>query len=452
MELDTRALALLPLVLASLATFLQPATANDGTPRPGGGFSLRLVPYGGWNSTMHVGGGGFLHLNEQAATTALRPHFHGPRGFTYSVATTVGTGHGRHTYDLVLDTASSLTWMQCVPIAHPFAQIPPPFNPDISPSFSRVSRKSSLCHGPSPRQTCEFRATRLDGTHASGVLGNETFAFANNGGAAAAAEVRGVVFGCVHTTTVFDSHGVLAGVLGLGRMRPSLIWTRLHQHGQDGRFSYCLFGPGRPSRHGLRFGADIPATGHMRSTKILYMQYTTSPDFSAYFVSVVGISVAEKALVRPPGRRILDLFRRHKSPDGRWNGGCLIDPGTGTTAIIQPVYHVLEHAVEEHVTRLGLPVVKRDGYRLCFSGATQAAFEHLPTVTLRFEEGAGLVIRPQQLFVFVQRDICLAVVPSKHMTIIGAMQQVDTRFVYDIAAAKIHFAPERCSDDTGGQN
>ena len=163
---------ILPLVLASLATFLQPAAANDGTPRPGGGFSLRLVPYSGWNSTMHVDGGGFLHLNEQAATTALRPHIHGPRGFTYSVATTVGTGRGRRTYDLVLDTASSLTWMQCVPIAHPFPQIPPPFNPDISPSFSRVSRKSSLCHGPSPRQTCEFRATRLDGTHASGVLGN----------------------------------------------------------------------------------------------------------------------------------------------------------------------------------------------------------------------------------------------------------------------------------------
>ena len=145
-----------------------------------------------------------------------------------------------------------------------------------------------------------------------------------------------------------------------------------------------------------------------------------------------------------------EIFRRFMSR-GRWHGGCLIDPGTGTTTMTQLAYNVLEHAVEEHVTRLGLPVVKRDGYRLCFGGATQAAFEHLPTVKLRFEEGAGLVIRPQQLFVFVQRDICLAVVPSEHMTIIGAMQQVNTRFVYDVIAGRIYFAPENAwHADLGG--
>ncbi|XBI86227.1 hypothetical protein VPH35_094231 [Triticum aestivum] len=426
MELDTRALVLLPLVLASLSAFLQPASAKDGTPRTSRGFSLRLVLNDGWNSTMHVDGGGFLHLNEQAATTALRPHIHGPRGFTYSVATTVGTGRGRgrRTYDLVLDTVSSLTWMQCMPIAHPFPQIPPPFNPEIS----------DLCHKPSRGTDCEFRANRLDGAHASGVLGNETFAFADDGGRAAAAEVGGVVFGCAHTATGFHSHGVLAGVLGLGKQRPSVIWTRLHQHGQDGRFSYCLFGPGHPNRHGfLRFGAD----------RLLRR--------------LLGVSVAGKRLVPPPGRRMREIFRRFMSR-GRWQGGCLIDPGTSTMTMTQLAYNVLEPAVEEHVKGLGMPLVKRHGYRLCFSGGTQAAFPHLPTVTLHFEFEEGweqdgdLVIRPQQLFVFVNQDICLAVVPSEHTTIIGAMQQVDTRFVYDVVAGKIHFAPERCSDDTGGPN
>ncbi|XP_037437557.1 aspartic proteinase nepenthesin-1-like [Triticum dicoccoides] len=456
MELDTHALALLPLVLvASLAMFLQPAVATHGMPRPSGGFSLRLVPSAGWNSTMHVDGGGFLHLNEQAATTALRPHVHGPRGLTYSVATTVGTGRGRRTYDLVLDTVSSLTWMQCLPIAHPFPQMPPPFNREISTSFRRVPHGSDLCHKLSRGNECEFRATRLDGAHASGVLGTETFTFADDGGRAAAAEVGGVVFGCAHTATGFHGHGVLAGVLGLGKLMPSLIWTRLRQHWQDGRFSYCLFGPTRPERHGfLRFGADVPATGHMKSTNILYMRWT-SPDFSAYFVKLLGVSVAGKRLAGPPGRRMIDLFQCHKS-GGRWYGGCLIDPGTGTTTMTQLAYNVLEHAVEEHVKRLGMPLVRHHGYRLCFSGATQAAIPHLPTMTLHFEEGGeddgDLVIRPQQLFVFVQHDICLAVVPSEHMTIIGAMQQVDTRFVYDITAGKIHFAPERCSDDTGGPN
>lgn len=42
--------------------------------------------------------------------------------------------------------------------------------------------------------------------------------------------------------------------------------------------------------------------------------------------------------------------------------------------------------------------------------------------------------------------------PSEHITIIGAMQQVNTRFVYDVAAGRIHFAHEGCHGDMGGQN
>lgn len=155
MDPDTQTIILLPLVLTSLATFLHPAAADDGTQGRSGGLSLCLVPSTGWNSTMHVDGAGFLRVDE-AATTALRPHIRGPRGLTYSVATTVGTGHGRRTYDLELDTASSLTWMQCMPIARPFTQVPPPFNPAASPSFRRVSHVSTLCDGPSTHEECSF--------------------------------------------------------------------------------------------------------------------------------------------------------------------------------------------------------------------------------------------------------------------------------------------------------
>ncbi|XBI86231.1 hypothetical protein VPH35_094233 [Triticum aestivum] len=104
--------------------------------------------------------------------------------------------------------------------------------------------------------------------------------------------------------------------------------------------------------------------------------------------------------------------------------------------MIKPAYDLLVHAVEERVRRLGLPKVERDQYPVCFRGATRAAFEHLPT----------------QLFVLVHQDACLTVMPSEHITIIGAMQQVNTRFVYDVAAGRIHFAHEDCHGDMGGQN
>ena len=89
MKPDTRAIILLPLMLISLVTFLHPAAADNGTPCRSEALSLRLVPSTGWNSTMHIDGDGFLRLDE-AATAALRPHIRGPRGLTYSVATTVG--------------------------------------------------------------------------------------------------------------------------------------------------------------------------------------------------------------------------------------------------------------------------------------------------------------------------------------------------------------------------
>lgn len=128
----------------------------------------------------------------------------------------------------------------------------------------------------------------------------------------------------------------------------------------------------------------------------------------------------------------------------------MIDPGMGMTVMIKPAYDLLVHAVEERVRRLGLPKVERDQYPVCFRGATRAAFEHLPTVTLHLDD--DLVLRPQQLFVLVHQDACLTVMPSEHITIIGAMQQVNTRFVYDVAAGRIHFAHEGCHGDMGGQN
>jgi aspartyl protease family protein len=42
---------------------------------------------------------------------------------------------------------------------------------------------------------------------------------------------------------------------------------------------------------------------------------------------------------------------------------------------------------------------------------------------------------------------CLAMKPGNR-TVIGAFQQVDTRFVYDVEDSKLSFAPELCTLDT----
>ncbi|KAF7045145.1 hypothetical protein CFC21_054280 [Triticum aestivum] len=448
---------LLPLVLAALLHPADVVAVGDGTPdRGGGGFSLRLVPSHGWNRSIHVDDDGFVHLNEHP-TTALRPPMHTQIGGKYSVVTTVGTGAGRRTYVLALDMTSSELWMQCKPVQKPFAQQPPPFEPAKSPSFRHVPGNSRLClppahgHRPTVQDPCKFRSFGLNGTDARGVLSNETLAFAAAG---QEAEVAGVVIGCTHSSDGFNfnSHGVLAGVLGLGRQAPSLIWT-LGQHRhvavQVHRFSYCLPSHGSPDHHTfLRFGDDIPHTQHMVSTKILYTSFTTSRDFSAYFVSLTGVSVGGRQLDL---EHIGELFKRHIH-GGRWTGGCAFDAGTAAMVMVAPAYEKLKDAVLEHLKPLGVPTVSRVEYHLCFRTTSQL-WQHLPTVTLQFAEPeARLVLPPQRLFVAVGHDICLAVVRSNDITIIGAMQQVDKRFVYDVRDGRIYFAPENgCHADAGHQ-
>ncbi|XBI86113.1 hypothetical protein VPH35_094131 [Triticum aestivum] len=421
---------LLPLVLAVLLHPADVVAVGDGTPgRGGGGFSL-----------IHVDDDGFVHLNEHA-TTALRPPMHTQVEGKYSVVTTVGTGAGRRTYVLALDMTSNLLWMQCKPVQKPFAQQPPPFEPAKSPSFRHVPGNSRFClppaygHQPTVRDPCKFHSTGLDGTDARGVLSRETLAFGASAGQEA--EVAGVVIGCAHNSEGFNfnSHGVLAGVLGLGRQAPSLIWTLGQQrHGgvQVHRFSYCLPSHGSPDHHSfLRFGDDVPDTQHMVSTRILYMTSTISRDFSAYFVALTGVSVAGRQL-----HDIRELFKRHMHGQ-EWTSGCAFDAGTPTMVMIRPAYAKLKDAVVKHLEPLGVPTL----------------WQHLPTVTLHFGENeARLVLPPQRLFVAVGQDICLAVVRSYDFTIIGAMQQVDKRFVYDVRAGRIYFAPENaCHADAGHQ-
>uniref|UniRef100_R7W037 Aspartic proteinase nepenthesin-1 n=1 Tax=Aegilops tauschii TaxID=37682 RepID=R7W037_AEGTA len=445
MRFAARAL-LLPLVIAAL---LHPADVVAG-----GGFSLRLVPSPGSNRSIHVDDDGFVHLNEDAAT-ALRPPMHTQIGGKYSVVTSVGTGAGRRTYVLALDMTSSKLWMQCKPVQKPFAQQPPPFEPAKSPSFRHVPGNSRFClspahgHRPTVQDPCKFRSIGLHGIDARGVLSNETLAFAAAG---QEAEVAGVVIGCTHSSEGFDfnSHGVLAGVLGLGRQAPSLIWTLgQHRHGavQVHRFSYCLPSHGSPDHHSfLRFGDDIPHTQHMVSTRILYMSFTTSRDFSAYFVTLAGVSVGGRQLPH-----IGELFKRHLH-GGRWTGGCAFDAGTAAMVMVAPAYEKLKDAVVDHLKPLRVSIVSRVEYHLCFR-ATSQLWQHLPTVTLPFAEAeARLVPPPQRLVVAVGHDICLAVVQSNDITIIGAMQQVDKRFVYDVRAGRIYFAPENaCHADAGHQ-
>jgi aspartyl protease family protein len=62
-----------------------------------------------------------------------------------------------------------------------------------------------------------------------------------------------------------------------------------------------------------------------------------------------------------------------------------------------------------------------------------------------------LTLSPPQLLLMMhdkQGQIACLTLTLGHRTIIGAFQQVDTRFIYDVKKSKLFFAPELCIEET----
>ncbi|KAJ1253518.1 hypothetical protein BS78_K173800 [Paspalum vaginatum] len=378
-----------------------------------------------------------------AILTALLMHHlslaiadHTTRGFNTSskAGVYVGTGNGRGQFLLKVDATSIMMWLQCEPCRPQAQQGRPLFVPRDSPSFVAVHGASGGCDRrfftPLPNNLCAFHYT-----------GN-----GNRDGVD-----LGVIFiGCAHNSVIFRNDGIYAGVVGLGRVpQPSPVSSQPHvlgmSHGHTS-FSYCL--SGETNRQGLlRFGTDVPVlhTSRYRTTRIRPALHAQD---GAYHVSLVGVSLGAHILdaVRP------EMFGRRGEDVGE--GGCIIDIGTPLTVMAQEAYSVVEEAVWSELQRHGAERVEQHDYGLCVR-ATEATKRRLPSMSLHFaEEEATLVVSPKHLFLIMDdmykkagQIACLAMRPGRR-TVIGALQQVDTRFVFDLEGDRISFAPESCTKET----
>ncbi|KAF8715964.1 hypothetical protein HU200_026930 [Digitaria exilis] len=230
------------------------------------------------------------------------------------------------------------------------------------------------------------------------------------------------VHGYVAREHNFQSGGVFAGVATVSKA-PASLTMQLVARGMT-RFSYCL--TRGMSRQGfLRFGADVPRNSRYQTTRILPVLEAGE---AAYYVDLVGVSLGDRLDRINP-----QMFAHGK--DGE--GGSVIDLGTTVTVMAEGAYHVLKEHGAERVEQHGYGLFKR----------------HLQSLLLHFaeEEEATLVVSPEQLFLMMVDEhageiTCLAMVPG-HRTIIGALQQVNMRFVFDLKDSKILFAPDLCIND-----
>ncbi|CAL5052552.1 unnamed protein product [Urochloa decumbens] len=337
--------------------------------------------------------------------------------------TQLGLGTPATSYAMVVDTGSSLTWLQCSPcIVSCHRQAGPLFNPKSSSTYASVSCSASQCDelqaatlNPSACSTsgvCVYQASYGDSSFSVGYLSKDTVSFGSG-------SFPNFYYGCGQ-----DNEGLFgrsAGLIGLARNKLSLLYQLAPSLGNS--FSYCL--PTSASTGYLTIGSYNP--GQYSFTPMA----SNSLDASLYFVTLSGMSVAGSPLA--------------VSPSEYASLPTIIDSGTVITRLPTSVYTALSKAVAAAMAARG--VQSAPAFSIldtCFEG--QASQVRVPAVGMAFTGGATMKLAATNVLIDVDDSTtCLAFAPTDSTAIIGNTQQQTFSVVYDVGQSRIGFAAGGCS-------
>ncbi|KAJ6847999.1 putative protein ASPARTIC PROTEASE IN GUARD CELL 1 [Iris pallida] len=335
--------------------------------------------------------------------------------------TRIGLGTPSKTYIVVVDTGSSLSWLQCSPCnVSCHDQVGPVFDPSSSTSYRPVPCSASECSslpsatlnpsGCSESKVCVYEASYGDSSFSVGYLSRDTLSIAS-------LSVPGFVYGCGQ-----DNEGLFgqsAGLIGLAKNKLSLLSQVAPKVGSLA-FSYCL--PTTSSTGFVSFGPYA-------ASKFSYTpMVSNSLDDTLYFVKLAAITVAGKSLP--------------VSSSSYSGTPTIIDSGTVITRLPSDVYSALADALSASLSKYK----KAPAYSIldtCFVGSVRGLA--VPEVSLVFAGGATMRLPPRNVFIDVDGDTtCVAFAPSGRVAIVGNRQQQTFNMVYDVEKARIGFAAGGC--------
>ncbi|KAK1683469.1 hypothetical protein QYE76_044317 [Lolium multiflorum] len=330
-------------------------------------------------------------------------------------------------YAAIIDTGSDLVWTQCKPCVECFNQSTPVFDPSSSSTYSALPCSSSFCADlPTSKCTtatkCGYTYTYGDSSSTQGVLAAETFTLAKE-------KLPGVAFGCGDTN---EGEGFTqgAGLVGLGRGPLSLV----SQLGLD-KFSYCLTSLDDTSKSPLLLGslAAISKTAAVQTTPLV--KNPSQPSF--YYVNLKGLTVGSTHITLPSSAFSVQA-------DG--TGGVIVDSGTSITYLELQGYRALKKAF---TAQMKLPAADGSGIGLdlCFAAPASGVDQvEVPKLVLHFD-GADLDLPAENYMVLDSGSgaLCLTVMGSRGLSIIGNFQQQNIQFVYDVGGDTLSFAPVECA-------
>lgn len=333
----------------------------------------------------------------------------------------------------VVDTGSSLLWIQCIPCINCLHLTTPIFDPSKSLTYANFSC-NTFCLNLIGCQCDQFDHVTFDmsygdGTNIKGTIASEQLTFETFDEGTVA--VPNITFGCGHVIKTRHTGRHWTGVMGLGTGLPSLA-------GQFGnRFSYCLGNISDPfyNYNHLVLGDGADVQGYSTPFETIN---------GNYYVTLEGISIGETKLEID-----LEVFARTS-----YGGGVIIDSGSTLTTLPYEAFTLLAYEVR-NLTDGILTRIKDNTqwWELCYNGDVTRDLSGFPVVTIHFAGGADLVLDPASLFYQRAKDkFCMAIEPDNvsndnvvfPTNIIGVMAQQNYNVAYDLEEKLIYFQRIDC--------
>jgi hypothetical protein len=331
---------------------------------------------------------------------------------------------------VVLDTASDVPWVQCVPCPVPpcHPQADTVYDPTKSSTYEAAPCGSAACaqlsrshSGGCANSQCQYRVpfpNSNNSSSSSGTYGTDLLAVGPN------AEIT-FRFGCSHAEAADQGRGgfdnTTAGVMALGGGPESLASQAAAAYGNA--FSYCI--PATGSRRRGFFVLGAPPQGAAAQYVATPMaRYQRLPTF--YLVRLLGIAVNGQPLNVTPSA---------------FASGVVLDSRTAVTRLPPTAYRALREAFRGWMAVYTEAPSKGD-LDTCYD-FTRAFFVVPPRIELVFDQGNVLQLdRSGVLF-----HDCLAFTSNRDDRmpgILGNVQQQTMEVLYDVGGGAVGFRRGAC--------
>ncbi|KAG6606986.1 Aspartic proteinase PCS1, partial [Cucurbita argyrosperma subsp. sororia] len=360
--------------------------------------------------------------------------------FKYSNALVVSfpIGSPPQPMDMVLDTGSQLSWVQCHGKARTESVINR-FDPYLSSTFSNLHCNNSLCKPRIPDFTlptscdrhrrCHYSYFYADGTLAEGNLVTEKITFSNS------LTTLSLILGCATASTENR------GMLGMNKGRLSFI-----SQARISKFSYCVPDRIGSDPTGLFYLGDNPNSSKFKYVKMLtFPKSRRSPNLDklAYTLPMKGIRI---------GKNHLNISQAVFKPDPFGAGQTMIDSGSDLTYLVDEAYS----KVRAEIVRLVGPMMKKAyeyaAVDMCFDGAEAAVVgRRIGDMWFKFENGVEILVgEGEGLLTEVEKGVmCVGIGRSDRLVtesnIIGIIHQKNMWVEYDLANKRVGFGEAECS-------